>query len=376
MTANQLTPGSFNHKYATIGKYQYHYVEEGNPSGLPVMLVHGFPDLWYGWRHQIRFLASHRGPQEQGYRVIAVDLLGFGGTSKPQSAEGFGDAHPDYSPKTVAGHLVALMDQLGIAKAVLVGHDWGCGITSRLGWHFPDKVIAQISIGNPQRPITKEFITLDDLEKENHMFSYFKYFASAQAIHDMDAGMEDYIGAVLSDSSGNNEEDRKYYIENLRPEGFHGPLSYYRTFRMSHQEDLPLVGKRYTIPTLVMVVIEDIILVPEYVRSVNLDYVDKLEYLDIETGGHFVLTENPDAVNQGITNYIEKLFEAGEIAKENEKAVELAKEVMKEVKQKGEEEQEEEKEVRNQQQAIEGKTRTKFSQPPESRTNSCRAQLT
>lgn len=45
------------------------------------------------------------------------------------------------------------------------------------------------SIGNPMRPITKEFITLDDLEKENHMFSYFKYFASAQAIHDMDTGV-------------------------------------------------------------------------------------------------------------------------------------------------------------------------------------------
>ncbi|KAF9285601.1 hypothetical protein BGZ74_001450, partial [Mortierella antarctica] len=351
MASDQLTPGSFNHKYATIGKYQYHYVEEGNPTGLPVVLVHGFPDLWFGWRHQIRFLASQHGPQGQGYRVIAVDLLGYGATSKPQSADGSGDAHPDYSPKTVAGHVVALMDQLGIAKAVLVGHDWGCGITSRIGWHFPEKVFAQICVGNPQRPVTKDFISLDELEKENHMFSYFKYFASAQAIHDMDTGMDDYIGAVFCDSTGNNEEDRKYYIDNLRPEGFHGPLSYYRTFRMSHQEDLPMVGKRYTIPTLLMVVIEDLILVPEYVRSVNLDYVDKLEYLDIETGGHFVLTENPDAVNQGIKNYIEKLFGAGEIAKENEKVVaEVAKEEMKEVK---EEELEEEKEVRNREQAIE-----------------------
>ncbi|KAF9325980.1 hypothetical protein BG006_010559 [Podila minutissima] len=338
MASDQLTPGSFNHKYATIGKYQYHYVEEGNPSGLPVVLVHGFPDLWFGWRHQIRFLASQRGPQGQGYRVIAVDLLGYGATSKPQSEDSSGDAHPDYSPKTVAGHVVALMDQLGIAKAVLAGHDWG--------------------VGNPQRPVTKDFISLEKLEKENQMFSYFKYFASAQAVHDMDTGMDDYIGAVFCDSTGNTEEDRKYYIDNLRPEGFHGPLSYYRTFRMSHQEDLPMVGKRYTIPTLLMVVIEDLILVPEYVRSVNLDYVDKLEYLDIENGGHFVLTENPDAVNQGIKNYIEKLFAAGEIAKENEKvAAEVAKEEMKEEKEEKEgeleEELEEEKEVRNREQAIE-----------------------
>ncbi|KAF9314074.1 hypothetical protein BG003_004537 [Podila horticola] len=341
--APNLTPGSFNHKYATIGKYQYHYVDEGNHAGVAVVLVHGFPDLWYGWRHQIRFLA------EQGYRVIAVDLLGYGGTSKPRSPsseDGLGEVHPDYSPKSVARHIVALMDQLGIAKAVLAGHDWG--------------------IGNPMRPITKEFITLDDLEKENHMFSYFKYFASAQAIHDMDTGMDDYIGAVYSDSTGNNEEDRKYYIENLRQDGFHCPLSYYRTFALSHQEDLPLVGKRYTIPTLMMIVIEDLILVPEYARSVNLDYVDKLEYLDIETGSHFILTENPDAVNKGIKNYLDKLFGFGkatkeEITKEVKKLVEEKEEQVVQQQQQQEEdeeldnehEQEEDEEVRNRQQAIE-----------------------
>ncbi|KAG0039478.1 hypothetical protein BGZ82_008114 [Podila clonocystis] len=343
--AHQLTPGSFNHKYATIGEYQYHYVDEGNPAGLAVVLVHGYPDLWYGWRHQIRFLTA----PEQGYRVIAVDTLGYGGTSKPRSSSSpsenglLGEAHPDYSPKSIGEQVVGLMDQLGIAKAVLVGHDWG--------------------IGNPMRPITKEFITLDELEKENHMFSYFKYFASAQAVHDLDTGMDDYIGVVYSDSTGNNEEDRKYYIENLRQDGFHCPLSYYRTFTLSHQEDLPLVGKRFTIPTLMMVVIEDPILVPEYARSVNMDYVDKLEYLDIETGGHFILTENPEAVNQGIKNYLDKLFGFGEIAKEEEKVVvEIATEE-KEVEGKvvvavaQDEEQEEGKEVRNRQQAIEGKTK-------------------
>ncbi|KAG0029850.1 hypothetical protein BGZ81_003340 [Podila clonocystis] len=337
--AHQLTPDSFNHKYATIGEYQYHYVDEGNPAGLAVVLVHGYPDLWYGWRHQIRFLAA----PEQGYRVIAVDTLGYGGTSKPRSSLSpsenglLGEAHPDYSPKSVGEQVVGLMDQLGIAKAVLVGHDWG--------------------IGNPMRPITKEFITLDELEKENHMFSYFKYFASAQAVHDLDTGMDDYIGVVYSDSTGNNEEDRKYYIENLRQDGFHCPLSYYRTFTLSHQEDLPLVGKRFPIPTLMMIVIEDPILVPEYARSVNMDYVDKLEYLDIKTGGHFILTENPEAVNQGIKNYLDKLFRFGEIAKEEEKVAEIAMEEKEEEEEVvavvQDEEQEERKEVRNRQQAIE-----------------------
>lgn len=57
------------------------------------------------------------------------------------------------------------------------------------------------SVGNPQRPVTKDFISLDELEKENHMFSYFKYFASAQAIHDMDTGVNDTLGPFVASVS-------------------------------------------------------------------------------------------------------------------------------------------------------------------------------
>lgn len=119
-----------------------------------------------------------------------------------------------------------------------------------------------------------------------------------------------------------------------------------------------------------MIVIEDLILVPEYARSVNLDYVDKLEYLDIETGSHFILTENPDAVNKGIKNYLDKLFGFGkatkeEITKEVKKLVEEKEEQVVQQQQQQEEdeeldnehEQEEDEEVRNRQQAIEGKTK-------------------
>lgn len=316
-----LTPNSFNHKYATIGEYRYHYVEEGNKDGLAVLLVHGYPDLWYGWRHQIRHLAA------QGhYRVIAVDLLGYGATSKPRSEDPT-QAHPDYSPRSLGSHLVGLMDQLGIEKAVLVGHDWGCGVASRIAWHFPQRVHAMICIGNPLRPITKDFITIDELVKENHMFSYFSYFASPQAVIDIDSSMEDYLAVVFSDESGNTAEDRKYYLENLKQDGFHCPLSYYRAFSLSHNEDLPLVGQRLAVPTLMMVVLEDPLIPPAYVRSVKMDYVDHLEYLDIEHGGHFVMTENPDAVNRGIKAYLDTFFGFREAANEEEEKKEVLEEI-------------------------------------------------
>ncbi|KAI8595629.1 Alpha/Beta hydrolase protein, partial [Dissophora ornata] len=140
-------PSKFNHQTAICGGYKYHYVDEGPKNGIPVVLIHGFPDLWYGWRHQIQFLVGLG-----RYRVIALDMLGYGESDKPRSRESSSNNteyghhhHPAYSIKTLASHVVTLLDQLSIERAVMVGHDWGTGIVSRIGWHFSDRVLAAIA---------------------------------------------------------------------------------------------------------------------------------------------------------------------------------------------------------------------------------------
>ncbi|KAF9111891.1 Bifunctional epoxide hydrolase 2, partial [Mortierella sp. AM989] len=129
-TAPGYEPSSFNHKYATINGYKYHYVEEGNLDGTPIILIHGFPDMWYGWRYQIRHLAK------QGYRVIAIDNLGTGETDHPRCENG---DYSIYSAKNLAANIVGLMDELKIQKAVIVGHDWGALIAGKIGLDFPDR---------------------------------------------------------------------------------------------------------------------------------------------------------------------------------------------------------------------------------------------
>jgi len=115
-----------------------------------VVLIHGFPDLWYGWRYQIQYLASLG-----GYRVIAPDMLGYGETDKPgvddddqcakNTIEIGGYCHSAYSTRSIASHVVELLDHLQVQKAVFVGHDWGTGIVARVGWHFPERVLAAIA---------------------------------------------------------------------------------------------------------------------------------------------------------------------------------------------------------------------------------------
>ncbi|KAG0234331.1 hypothetical protein BGW42_006723 [Actinomortierella wolfii] len=129
-------PASFNHQYTILGGYRYHYVDEGPRDGPVIFFVHGFPDFWFGWRHQIRYFAN------KGYRVLAIDKLGYGETDKPTVA--LDKTHP-YTVKSIASHIIELLDQLQIEKAVFVGHDWGATVAGRVVYWYPERSRAYIS---------------------------------------------------------------------------------------------------------------------------------------------------------------------------------------------------------------------------------------
>ena len=101
-----------------------------------ILFLHGFPELWYSWRHQLLSLSSH------GYRCIAPDLRGYGDTDAPPSAASYIVFH-------IVGDLVGLIDHLGIDQVFLVGHDWGAIIA----WNFclfrPDRIKALVNTINP-----------------------------------------------------------------------------------------------------------------------------------------------------------------------------------------------------------------------------------
>jgi pimeloyl-ACP methyl ester carboxylesterase len=107
-------------------------------SGPPVLLLHGFPDCWRLWRHQLPALA------EAGHRVVAPDLRGFGETDKPG---GVGD----YTMRILVGDVVGLLDALGEDRAAVVGHDWGAALAWLVAMFAPDRVsrLVAISVGHP-----------------------------------------------------------------------------------------------------------------------------------------------------------------------------------------------------------------------------------
>ncbi len=103
-------------------------------AGQPVLLLHGFPDSRYLWRHQIPALAT------AGMRVIAPDLRGFGDAPKPAGVE-------EYRLAVVAQDMLAILDALRIEQVAIVGHDWGAAVAWHLAAYYPQRVTRLVSLG-------------------------------------------------------------------------------------------------------------------------------------------------------------------------------------------------------------------------------------
>ena len=116
-----------------------HAVLAGPPGGEPVVLLHGFPEFWYGWRHQIGPLAA------AGYRVIALDQRGYNANDKPPRVR-------DYAVDRLAADVAAALDALGVRRAAVVGHDWGGGVGWWLALTRPERVsrLAVINCPHPE----------------------------------------------------------------------------------------------------------------------------------------------------------------------------------------------------------------------------------
>ena len=100
-------------KHVTVNGITQRYAECG--AGPAVLFCHGWPESWYSWRHQMLALSAH------GYRCIAPDMRGYGGTDAPQELE-------RYTILDLVGDMVGLLRELGETQAVVVGHDWGAPV--------------------------------------------------------------------------------------------------------------------------------------------------------------------------------------------------------------------------------------------------------
>ena len=121
-----------------------HYYEGGSPDGTPIVFIHGWPDIAQVWHHQLKQFSS--GSLGSKYRVLALDMRGYGGSSAPTNKRA-------YSLQALCDELVDFASQLAIKHAIWVAHDWGCAIVSALAAHHPDLFLGMALLAVPYRTI-------------------------------------------------------------------------------------------------------------------------------------------------------------------------------------------------------------------------------
>ena len=134
----QAMNGTFvKHRYISSSGHRIHLAEAGE--GPLVVLIHGFPESWYSWRHQLADLA------DAGYRAVALDVRGYGRSAAPADIEA-------YAMTALVGDVIAVIDDAGPEPAAVVGHDWGAPIAWNTALLRPDRVRGVAGLSVPYNP--------------------------------------------------------------------------------------------------------------------------------------------------------------------------------------------------------------------------------
>jgi pimeloyl-ACP methyl ester carboxylesterase len=154
---------SYEHHFIQTNGITLHTVTAGPEDGEPLILLHGFPEFWFGWRKQIPYLA------QQGFRVIVPDQRGYNLSDKPRRIAAY---HLDETARDVAG----LMDALGYKDVYLAGHDWGGVVAWWLALHQPERIRKMAILNAPFPTVAVEAIRAGNKEQRRKS----KYVLAAQ----------------------------------------------------------------------------------------------------------------------------------------------------------------------------------------------------
>lgn len=299
-----------------------------SPDAPLVLLVHGWPESWYSWRHQIPALAN------AGYRVAAMDLRGYGGSDRPHAIS-------DYSMVTMSNDVAGLATALGATQVILVGHDWGAPIVWVTAIRYPELVsaVAGMSVPHLHRGSRDIISIYRHIYKER--FFYQLYFqtpgiAEAELEADIETSLRKIYYAASGDCTeddrgfmgGNSEktamldgmvnpdpfpdwltsEDIDYLVQQFRNSGFRGSLNRYRNFERDWRELPELADKKVEQPALFIAGSRDPVL--HYIPGKRLDeemddmYTDLRSKVIIDGAGHWVQQERPELTNDALIRFL------------------------------------------------------------------------
>jgi epoxide hydrolase A/B len=315
------------HAQVPTNGIQLHVATAGPAGGRPVVLCHGFPELWYSWRHQLDALG------DAGYRVLAPDLRGYGASSAPRQVA-------DYGSDQLTGDLCGLLDHYGYETAVFCGHDWGSMVVWELGRLHPERVAAICNLSVPYSQASGRPTEIFEHIFEDRFFYmlYFQDVGPAEA--EFDADPRRFVRTMFFSASGEgmanpnpaladaprqgtrfldiltpppdvlppwlSEADVDIYTDGLTRSGLFGPLSFYRNLDANWERAKDLPASRYTMATgFVTGSLDPVnIMMPGAIEAMAEALPDFRGATVVDGAGHWVQQERPAETNAALIAFL------------------------------------------------------------------------
>lgn len=309
-----------HHTVETNG-IRMHVAESG--SGFPVVFCHGFPELWYSWRHQVHALA------DAGFRAIAPDMRGYGGTDAPEDPAA-------YTMKVLCADMAGLLDALGIEKAVFVGHDWGGSVIWQMGLRYPERVERLVGLNTPYGgtgggKVTEALRDFFGLTDDTFYMRYFLKPGVAEAELSADVATtfrkvflpytraEDFTTFMKVGGDGSGvlthitntdtfltDEELTGYVRVFERTGFSGGLNWYRGADLNALETGGPQDPVLRIPSMMVTAGKDTILKPEMAGAMPA-LIPGIRMEHIEDCAHWTQQERPAQVNALLLDFLKDL---------------------------------------------------------------------
>ncbi len=293
------------HRQMDVGGIELHVAECG--AGPLVVCCHGFPELWYSWRHQLRALAA------AGYRVVAPDQRGYGRSGRPEAVE-------DYDIVHLGGDILGLLDALGEERAVVVGHDWGAIVAWHLAQVAPERLAGMAALSVPfwPRPPRPQTEMLEEMFQGR--FFYMLHFqtpgvADEQLNADPGASLRFILRRVSADAFDGTaeappvpgwltDEDFAVYETEFRRTGFTGGLNWYRNLDRNWELTAETAERKIELPVAYVVGERDPVLsfIPAEPMA---EWVPGLrEHVVLPGVGHWTQQQGPAETNEALLRFL------------------------------------------------------------------------
>jgi epoxide hydrolase 4 len=281
---------NLEHVYLPTNGIRLHVVQSGSRYGPLVILLHGFPECWYGWRHQIQPLV------EAGYRVWVPDQRGYNLSDKPKGL-------PAYHSEELAADILGLIDAAGVDKCYLVGHDWGAAVAWKVGWKYPER-LHKLAILNVPHPAVMVRTLTSNLEQLRR--SWYMFFFQIPVLPELILRNDDFgrmVKTLLSTSKPGSfsKTDLDIYLQAWWRRGaITSMLNWYRAAFQIPGSITP--DQRVQVPTLLLWGAQDFALSRSMAQP-SLDLCDQGKLVFFENTGHWLQHDASESVNRHLLEF-------------------------------------------------------------------------